>query len=319
MVSAENGFQWGNEDTPYEEKSLLIDSLPEGFKYRVKKQKILEQSEIKEELKFKVEFEVNICDKEEALKFVQRIAAKNDTEMKPTRNERAFKGFVSQRFNCSRNLRTKEGKKSRQHGKSTNCPAFFTYKLYDCQKEEGIECFALKMKIEYVHNHEIQTTKAWSFLGVSKETVERYFQLFQDSYTPSKARLVYIAELKEKLGEEEFFKISSKRSINPPSGTVFDLFTKYSKKFGSANGPDSFVKSSEEIEKFNARAGEKIASIRQLKDGSVVVAVCDQLMKRTHVLVPQSADVMFVDATGSLDRCNHQVWQPPLGDIQRQN
>ena len=112
------------------------------------------------------------------LKFVQRIAAKNDTEMKPTRNERAFKGFVSQRFNCSRNLRTKEGKKSRQHGKSTNCPAFFTYKLYDCQKEEGIECFALKMKIEYVHNHEIQTTKAWSFLGVSKETVERYFQLF---------------------------------------------------------------------------------------------------------------------------------------------
>ena len=146
MDSAENGLQWENEDTPYEEKSLLIDSLPEGFKYRVKKQKILEQSEIKEELKFKVEFEVNICDKEEALKFVQRIAAKNDTEMKPTRNERAFKGFVSQRFNCSRNLRTKEGKKSRQHGKSTNCPAFFTYKLYDCQKEEGIECFALKMK-----------------------------------------------------------------------------------------------------------------------------------------------------------------------------
>ena len=106
--------------------------------------------------------------------------------------------------------------------------------------------------------NEIQTTKAWSFLGVSKETVERYFQLFQDSYTPSKARLVYIAELKEKLGEEEFFKISLKRSINPPSGTVFHLFTKYSEKFGSANGPDSFVKSSEEIEKFNAWAGEKI-------------------------------------------------------------
>ena len=100
MDSAENGFQWENEDTPFEEKSLLIDSLPEGFKYRVKKQKILEQSEIKEELKFKVEFEVNICDKEEALKFVQLMAAKNDTEMKPTRNERAFKGFVSQRFNC---------------------------------------------------------------------------------------------------------------------------------------------------------------------------------------------------------------------------
>ena len=49
MDSAENGFQWENKDTPFEEKSLLIDSLPEGFKHRVKKQKILEQSEIKEE------------------------------------------------------------------------------------------------------------------------------------------------------------------------------------------------------------------------------------------------------------------------------
>ena len=78
MDSAENGFQWENEDTPFEEKSLLIDSLPEGFKYRVKKQKILEQSKIKEELKFKVEFEVNICDKEEALKFLRSLALQMD-------------------------------------------------------------------------------------------------------------------------------------------------------------------------------------------------------------------------------------------------
>ena len=42
-------------------------------------------------------------------------------------------------------------------------------------------------------------------------------------------------------------------------------------------------------------------------DGVVVVAVCDELMRRTHLLVQQSADVMFVDATGSLDRCNHQA------------
>ena len=44
-------------------------------------------------------FDVNNCDKEEAMKFVQLIAAKNDTEMKSTRHEKTFKGFVSQRFN----------------------------------------------------------------------------------------------------------------------------------------------------------------------------------------------------------------------------
>ena len=64
MDSAEHEFLWENEGTSFEEKGVLVDSLPEGFKYHVKKLKIHEQSEIKEELKFKLEFNVSICDKE---------------------------------------------------------------------------------------------------------------------------------------------------------------------------------------------------------------------------------------------------------------
>ena len=106
--------------------------------------------------------------------------------------------------------------------------------MFDCKNEEGVKCFDLQMKIVYDHNHEVFSTGAWNFLGVSKETKERYFQLFADAYSPSKARLVYTAELNAKLGESEFFKESSKRSINPGSGTVFDMWTKYCKRFGSA-------------------------------------------------------------------------------------
>ena len=46
-----------------------------------------------------VEFDVNNSDKEEAMKFVQLIAAKNDTGIKSTRHEKTLKGFVRQRFN----------------------------------------------------------------------------------------------------------------------------------------------------------------------------------------------------------------------------
>ena len=102
--------------------------------------------------------------------------------------------------------------------------------MFDCKNEEGVECFDLQMKIVYDHNHEVSSTGAWNFLGVSKETKERYFQLFADAYSPSKARLVYIAELKAKLEESKFFKESSKRSINTGSGTVFDMWTKYCKR-----------------------------------------------------------------------------------------
>ena len=60
---------------------------------------------------------------------------------------KTFKGFVSQRFNLLQDMREKKGKKCHQPGKSTNFPAFFSYKLYDCHKEEGVECFALKIKM----------------------------------------------------------------------------------------------------------------------------------------------------------------------------
>ena len=113
--------------------------------------------------------------------------------------------------------------------------------------------------------------------------------------------------MKAKLGEDEFFKISARRSVNPDSRTVFNLYTVFCKRFGSINGPDAFMKAVELIEKINEKSGERIASIRQLEDKTIVVAVCDDLMRRTHALVPQSGDVIFVDATGSVDRCNHQV------------
>ena len=64
------------------------------------------------------------------------------------------------------------------------------------------------------------------------------------------------------------------------------------------------------ISKLNDKAGQTIATIRQLADGegTVVVAVVDEVMRRAHQLVPQAGDVMYVDATGSVDRCNHQVF-----------
>ena len=116
--------------------------------------------------------------------------------------------------------------------------------------------------------------------------------------------------MKAKLDEEEWFKISAKRSLNPYSRTVFHLYTSFCQRFGSINGPDdAHLKAKEFIDKINKNAEQKIALIRQLEDTTIVVAVVDELMRRTHELVPQSADVIFLDAKGSVGRCNHQVMQ----------
>ena len=105
MDTLNTGFIWEYDDNSFEEKNMLIDSLPEGFKYRVKKLKINEKSDVKEYVKFQAQIQVNICEKDKAEKFIQMIKNKNDTEMKPTKKEIQRKGFRSQCFNCSRNVR----------------------------------------------------------------------------------------------------------------------------------------------------------------------------------------------------------------------
>ena len=93
MDTLNTGFIWEYDDNSFEEKNMLIDSLHEGFKYRVKKLKIIEKSDVKEEVKFQAQIQVNICEKDEAEKFIQIIKNKNEIEMKPTRKEIQRKGL----------------------------------------------------------------------------------------------------------------------------------------------------------------------------------------------------------------------------------
>ena len=89
---------------------------------------------------------------------------------------------------------------------------------------------------------------------------QRYFELFSNAFSPSKARLAYITEMKVKLGDEEWFKISTKRSTNADSRTVFDLYTSFCPIFSSVNDPDAHLKAVEFIDKINEKAEPKIAS-----------------------------------------------------------
>jgi hypothetical protein len=319
-------YEWDCcEDNP-SLKELIEEILPEGHKYNVTKAKMFEESDIKEENKFATEFTVDVCSKEDTKVFIKDFENKTGTAYSSRREFKSIEGeYTSRRYTCQRNVRDQrsndqnEGRKrhgsgrlagtERQPGKNTECEAFITYKLNNCdgQNHNGNYKKCLSVRINYNHNHAISSTDSWNFLGLEEETKVKYFNLFEQGLTPSVARRAYIAELKAKLGEHGYFQIASKRSINPDSTTVFHLNTKYYERFGSMNGPDSYIKAVEQIKKVNENAKEEVASIRQLQNGTVVVAVCDPLMKRTHALVPQSGDVMFVDATGSLDRCNHQV------------
>ena len=96
---------------------MLESLLPSKFKYRVKKVKILEKSEILEEVKFHTSFDVNICRKVDVVELFLFIAAKNGTGMKAPRKKKLRMGFSSNRFNCGRRIRDRRSAKDDNEGK----------------------------------------------------------------------------------------------------------------------------------------------------------------------------------------------------------
>ena len=91
---------WGSQAMETDGAKMLESLLPSKFQHKVKQVKILEQSEIVEEVKFHASLEVNICRKEEAEEFFLYIASKNGTDMKAPRKEKVRMGYSSNRFNC---------------------------------------------------------------------------------------------------------------------------------------------------------------------------------------------------------------------------
>ena len=110
---------------------MLESLLPSKFKYRVKEVKILEQSEVREEVKFHASFDVNICRKVEVEELFLFIAAKNGTNMKDPRKEKERMGFRSNRFNCGRRIRDRRSTKDDNEGKRSG-----QGRLKRCRKTE---------------------------------------------------------------------------------------------------------------------------------------------------------------------------------------
>ena len=108
------GFTWECDGNTFEEKGMIEDSLPEGFTYKIAKYKVIERSEIKEEIKFRSDFSVSVSDKEEAIILIETIATPTGAELRPRTKEMRKKDFASQRYNCSRKLRKRKTNHEKQ-------------------------------------------------------------------------------------------------------------------------------------------------------------------------------------------------------------
>ena len=321
-----------------EKRNILKKELPELFNYKIDRFKVIEVKNEPHESKFETEFTVDVCTEKDRDDFISQLQNKTGTNFNKASSDRVGKGGWKQRnLKCSRNVRsmlsTEQARGGRgsgsghvrgvgkQEGKNQNCKTTMKTRLYPCNEDHSStdDCFKLNIDLSYNHSHEVESTNSYNFLEVEVSAKLRLLELFENGLTPSRAKKEFEEELKLKYSDQ-WLEVSSKRSINPDKNYIFRLHTSYwSNKFGTINGPEAYEKAKDFIDSYNEKAGHTIASIKQMENGGVVVCVVDEFMQRVHTVVPQSGQIMFVDATGSLDRCNHQLLklmtESPVGGV----
>ena len=85
------------------------------------------------------------------------------------------------------------------------------------------------------------------------------------------------------------------------------------------NGIDVFKKFQEIIKNFNEKRGEEFVRVKQTHDGETIIAICDSLNRRLHEKIPAAGDLLIMDATANLDRCDtklfHLMCPSPIGGL----
>ena len=295
-------------------RKLLEDILPEGLSYQVEEFFPVLESHHFCESKFKAIFYPNICSIEDTDKFFDQLRDLTNTDYNKTRRKDNYnlKGFqYTGTRKCVHNVfkyvnEDGEPLADQEKGKNTECPAFIKFqlaKVEDHEHDQNCKKFALKIELNYDHNHDVLSGHSFRFHSVRPSTKETLIQLFKQGGTPSSVYDEYL-RLMESKHRDDFVKVSADRSICPNYKYVFNLYKIYKdKEYGKINSAATFRKAEQKICEFNEKSGATVAKIKQLNDkGDYCVVVCDNFCRRVYRLVPGAGDIVFVDATSGFDR-----------------
>ena len=101
------------------------------------------------------------------------------------------------------------------------------------------------------------------------------------------------------------------RSRLPSIFWVYKFFRKLTdKEYGSLDGIDAYKRAEVIVSNFNETCQNEnpsdknivYAKIEQTETGETVVAIADPFMRRVHEVIPQSGEIIMMDATSNLGK-----------------
>ena len=308
------------------ERDRILDILPEGRKYILEEWKLNELPEKIEGFQFEVRGRVDVKSKEETLQFLQELYDQTGTSFnlkssKPDRNGSGSRKCVMNTYhrNKETNLRRPDLQK--------NCPATLSFRLdlpreivwgdtlERIQKKNKQNNFPLYFHLNFIHNHQIRRHEYSRFGIVSEETKKRFTEYFEEGMTASAAWHANREEI-TKNDPDHFHLVLGNGRVSPDYRWPYRFQQNWiESKLGSYNGVDAYAKLAEFIEKYenanqkmNKLPGEeRYAKVEQINEQTVVVII-DAFMRRVHTSVPQSGDLLIMDATSNLDRSDTKLF-----------
>lgn len=191
------------------------------------------------------------------------------------------------------------------------------------------------LKMTFNHNHPIKAAHTLSFRDVSAETKKEMKELFEMGHNASSARHAHEQRLLYEAEEQDMQVVLADRAKNPNPQDVRRLYDKWRLgNYGEYNGKGLFEKLQEAVDSYERGDGKAVLqwydfAVQSSDDESeevkpkqkkkkkdqkekqvspMILALCTPIMRRAHLHVQQSRDIVFLDATSSFDRQNTSIF-----------
>ena len=315
----------------------MQELLPEQYNYKVVAFNVKEQSE--QNIKCDIEVRVDVRTVHAVKTFLGDLntstgctfniqSGRPDRQGSGVKPRCQFRGYRK----CCLNVAQSEDKENRHPGKNTNCEAGFNFRLENPIAEKNSvkrdrEQFPLWVKINFHHNHSLRRAEYLKCMSVSLATKKVYTDMFIEGLTPGAAHAERRRQLKSEY-PDTWPEVFADRSQLPGWFWVYYWHRLWiDSTVGSRDGVDAFEKAEVLVKEFDEECkkefplgdGEHYARIAQSPSGETVVVICNPFMRRVHSTVPQSSDIVMMDATANLDRldtkCFHFMCPSTVGAL----
>ena len=223
----------------------------------------------------------------------------------------------------------KRGDKSLRQ-KKTECPSRLTLRIYSKRptvvQKLPMSDHLCEVDLIYDHDHPVDSARSLSFHDVTDDTKATYHEYFKNGHSAASARHEHELRLQLSSSDPQLVEtLLADRATNPNIQDVSRLLAAWrTQKLGPASGEGMFDHLEKEVKAYNERhaedggkaivqrfnasqhikeegAGKSEKSVPSVKQ-PLILAICTPIMARAHRYVRQASELVFMDATSSLDR-----------------